>query len=145
MQNKTAISTAEHGERTAEPGYCPARELFEVLSSKWVIRTLLLLDDAPAVRYSALRRQLPGISHKMMAQTLRILQRDGFVSRHAMPGIPPRVEYSLEPMGHEVLAIVSSFKTWTEENVERVLDHRRCSSEAISDNSEGALSSSAVL
>lgn len=126
MQHHPSPAAATSRQPTASeaPGYCPARELFEVLSSKWVIRTLLILDTAPAVRYSDIRRQLPGISHKMMAQTLRTLRRDGFMSRHAMPGIPPRVEYSLEPMGREVLTIVNRFKEWTEENIDRVLDNR---------------------
>ena len=133
MHSKVSVAAASSGSVSSgsvssgsgeQAGYCPARELFEILSSKWVIRTLLILDAEHAVRYSAIRKQLPGISHKMMAQTLRTLQRDGFISRHATASIPPRVEHSLEPMGREVLAIVYQFKTWTEDNVERVRDHR---------------------
>ena len=62
---------------------------------------MLALRDG-TLRFNALRRRVDGVSEKMLSQTLHALERDGFVHRAAQPIIPPRVDYSLTPLGREV-------------------------------------------
>jgi DNA-binding HxlR family transcriptional regulator len=64
------------------------------------------------MRFSELRRRAEGISEKMLAQTLRTLERDGFVHRDAKPVIPPRVDYSLTELGHEVAGLLIPLVQW---------------------------------
>jgi DNA-binding HxlR family transcriptional regulator len=80
---------------------CPSRHAMEHVTSRWGLLALLALRDGPA-RFNALRRRVDGVSEKMLAQTLHALERDGFVDRHAQPVIPPRVDYSLTPLGEEI-------------------------------------------
>ena len=72
-------------------------------------------------RFSTLRRQIGGVSERMLAQTLQWLEADGFVLRIAYPVVPPHVEYSLTPLGTEVAAQVAGLADWIEENLPRIL------------------------
>ncbi len=80
---------------------CPSRHAMEHVTGRWGILALAALYDGDA-RFSALRRRVDGISEKMLSQTLQTLERDGFVHREAQPTIPPRVDYSLTPLGREI-------------------------------------------
>jgi len=80
---------------------CPSRHVLEHVTSRWGLLALAALRDGEA-RFSALRRRVDGISEKMLSQTLQTLERDGFVHRAAQATIPPRVDYSLTPLGREV-------------------------------------------
>jgi DNA-binding HxlR family transcriptional regulator len=76
-------------------------------------------------RFSALRRRIGGVSEKMLAQTLQLLEGDGFVLRKSYPVVPPHVEYSLTPSGIEVAKRVASLVDWIEENASQILAPRR--------------------
>jgi DNA-binding HxlR family transcriptional regulator len=82
---------------------CTSRETLEVVASKWGVLALLALREG-SYRFNALRRRVEGISEKMLAQTLQQLERDGMLVRDVQATIPPRVEYSLTPVGEEVAA-----------------------------------------
>jgi DNA-binding HxlR family transcriptional regulator len=75
-------------------------------------------------RFSQLRRQVGGVSEKMLAQTLQTLERDGFVHRDAKPVIPPRVDYSLTPMGHEAAEQIWALTRWVENKLDTVFEAR---------------------
>ena len=92
------------------PG-CPSRAVLEMLAEKWALLVVHTLANGPA-RTSQLRRQVGGISEKMLIQTLRRLERNGFVSRRAYPEVPPRVEYSLTPLGRSLEPVIRSLWTW---------------------------------
>ncbi|MEU6645289.1 helix-turn-helix domain-containing protein [Saccharomonospora sp. NPDC046836] len=77
---------------------CASRAVMEHVSGRWGILALAALHEG-TFRFNALRRRVDGVSEKMLAQTLQTLERDGFVRREAEPAIPPRVEYSLTPLG----------------------------------------------
>jgi DNA-binding HxlR family transcriptional regulator len=77
---------------------CPSREIVENVAGKWGILALVALADG-AYRFNALRRRVDGVSEKMLAQTLHALERDGMVVREVQGAIPPRVQYSLTPLG----------------------------------------------
>lgn len=82
---------------------CPSREILGHVTSTWGSLILILLLDK-TYRFSELKRKIDGISEKMLAQTLRHLEKDGFVLRKDYGEIPPRVDYSLSPLGKEVAA-----------------------------------------
>ena len=77
---------------------CPSREAFEHIFSRWGLLTLGKLSGEP-IRFNALRREIDGISEKMLSQTLRILEEEGFVLRKEWSGLPPKVEYRLSEAG----------------------------------------------
>ncbi|MBV9845559.1 MAG: helix-turn-helix transcriptional regulator [Kutzneria sp.] len=79
---------------------CTSRTTLEHLTGRWGILAMAALWHGP-LRFNALRRRVEGVSEKMLAQTLQALERDGFVHREAQPSIPPRVDYSLTPMGRQ--------------------------------------------
>lgn len=72
-------------------------------------------------RWSELRRRAEGISEKMLAQTLKTLERDGLVHREAQPIIPPRVDYGLTDRGRELSALLIPLVTWAFENAEEII------------------------
>jgi DNA-binding HxlR family transcriptional regulator len=102
---------------------CPSRGVLEHVTSRWGVLVLAALL-ADTHRFSELRRTVGGVSEKMLAQTLQTLERDGFVHRHAHPVIPPRVDYSLTPLGEEAARQVWGLARWTEEKVPQVLEAR---------------------
>lgn len=80
---------------------CPSRRTLENVASKWGMLALAALRHG-SYRFNALRRRVDGVSEKMLAQTLHALERDGLVDREVHTAIPPRVEYSLTPLGIQV-------------------------------------------
>ncbi|MCZ4122254.1 winged helix-turn-helix transcriptional regulator [Streptomyces sp. H39-S7] len=90
---------------------CPSRLVLEHVTSRWGVLVLAALIDGTH-RFSELRRQVGGVSEKMLAQTLQALERDGFVHRQAYPVIPPRVEYSLTPLGEGAARRVWELARW---------------------------------
>jgi len=99
----TDVSDDEHDQLLADvfAERCLSRPTLEHVTGRWgVLAVAALLEGT--MRFNALRRRVSGVSEKMLAQTLQALERDGFVHREAQPTIPPKVEYSLTPLGHEV-------------------------------------------
>lgn len=80
---------------------CPSRAVLDHVTSKWAVLVLVALRGGP-LRFSALRRRIGGVSEKMLAQTLRTLEGDGFVAREVAPTTPPQVTYSLNGLGMEL-------------------------------------------
>jgi DNA-binding HxlR family transcriptional regulator len=90
------------------------------IADKWAVLVLGLLADGP-VRFNQLRRQIQGISQKMLSQTLKSLERDGLVSRKVTPTVPVTVEYAVTPLGRTLSATVDSLRIWAETHMEQVL------------------------
>lgn len=116
------------GDVFAKP--CPSREILTHVSCRWGVLILVSLLDGTH-RFSELRRRMGGVSEKMLAQSLKALVEDGFVRRVSYPVVPPFVEYSLTPMGHEVAQRVAALKDWIETNLDRVLASRKQHGEAV--------------
>lgn len=102
------------------PSACPSRIVLDHVTSKWGVLVLVSLADGPQ-RWSELRRRAQGVSEKMLAQTLRTLQADGFVHRDAQPTIPPRVDYSLTPLGEDLVARLLPLVEWIAEHADEVV------------------------
>ena len=103
---------------------CPSREVFKHVTSLWGVLALVALQDGTH-RFSELRRRVQGVSEKMLAQTLQLLEADGLVLRQAYPVVPPHVEYSLTPLGVEVAARVAALAECIELNLPQVVRHQR--------------------
>jgi DNA-binding HxlR family transcriptional regulator len=102
---------------------CPARTVLDHVTSKWAVLVLVGLRGGP-LRYSALRRAIGGVSEKMLAQTLRTLETDGFVRREVAPTTPPQVTYSLTGLGQEVTAHLAGLLDWIDTHIPDVLEAR---------------------
>lgn len=91
---------------------CPAtRMLVEHVTSKWGVLVLLALDER-TLRWSELKREIEGVSEKMLIQTLQTLEADGLVLRTARPVVPPHVEYTLTAPGREAAELLAPLVTW---------------------------------
>jgi len=95
------------------PANCHAREMLDRVGDKWSVYVLHVLGGAGAVRFNELRHRVEGISQRMLTVTLRGLERDGLVVRAAFPEVPPRVEYSLTPLGSTLGALVCGLVEWS--------------------------------
>jgi DNA-binding HxlR family transcriptional regulator len=102
---------------------CPSRVMLEHVTSRWGVLVLAALLDGTH-RFSELRRRVGGVSEKMLAQTLQTLERDGFVHREAYPVIPPRVEYSLTPLGEGAARQVWALARWVEGHAPEIIAAR---------------------
>jgi DNA-binding HxlR family transcriptional regulator len=90
---------------------CPTRVVLDHIMSKWGVLVLLALTDGTH-RWGELRREVDGISEKMLASTLRTLEADGLVRRESFPEVPPRVEYSLTPLGDDLMERMLPLMEW---------------------------------
>jgi len=100
-------------------GNCPTRQVLDRIGDKWTALIMGLLEDRPQ-RFSELQRNIVGISHKMLTQTLRNLERDGLVYRTLYPEVPPRVEYTLTPLGETLCKPITAIRHWAEEHIAEV-------------------------
>jgi DNA-binding HxlR family transcriptional regulator len=94
-----------------DPAHCPIEVALEVIGGMWkviVVRELL----TGTKRYSELHRGLKHATHKMLAQQLRQLEADGVVDRKVYPQVPPKVEYSLTPLGRELGPLLDTMSDW---------------------------------
>lgn len=98
---------------------CPTRQVLDRIGDKWTTLIIGALQDGPR-RFSELRREIGGISQKMLTQTLRALERDGLIHRTAYAEVPPRVEYALTPLGETLCAPIEAIRRWAEDHIDEV-------------------------
>ncbi len=103
---------------------CPARQILAQIADKWTVLVLGVLLER-TTRFNELRRRVQGISQKMLTQTLRDLERRGMVKREIFPEVPPRVEYSLTPLGRSLVKVLDSVADWAEAHVVQVLEAQK--------------------
>ncbi|MGF7159500.1 DNA-binding HxlR family transcriptional regulator [Rhodoligotrophos appendicifer] len=96
------------------------RQILERIADKWTPLVIDALEGENELRFSRLREQVPGISQKMLTKTLRVLERDGLVSRVVHPVVPPRVEYTLTALGESLAEAVCSIWVWAGDHLEEV-------------------------
>jgi DNA-binding HxlR family transcriptional regulator len=102
---------------------CPTRIVLDRIADKWTVLVVGALEQKTK-RFGQLRREVGGVSQKMLTQTLRGLERDGIVSRRVYASVPPRVEYSLTGLGRTLVHILEAIRAWSETNIEKVLKAR---------------------
>ncbi|MFE0490618.1 MULTISPECIES: winged helix-turn-helix transcriptional regulator [Streptomyces] len=102
---------------------CPSRSTLEHVTGRWGALTLGALYEG-TLRFNELRRRVDGVSEKMLSQTLHALERDGLVLRDARPTNPPRVDYSLTPLGREVAERLRALISCLESGMDEVMAAR---------------------
>ena len=90
-----------------------AREIFTDIANKWALLIIETIGDSTK-RFTELKTEVDGISHKMLTQNLRLLERNGLVVRDVHPTVPPRVEYTLTEPGQALRATVDAMCDWTQ-------------------------------
>jgi DNA-binding HxlR family transcriptional regulator len=114
---------------SVEPGsgnevLCPIRDVLDCVGDKWSLLTLAALSSG-TLRFSRLKQSIGDVSQRMLAKTLRSLERDGYVSRKVYPTIPPKVEYSLTPLGASLLTRVEPLIEWASKNHDAIRNARK--------------------
>lgn len=99
---------------------CGTRVVLDHIMSKWGVLLLSTLSDG-TYRWGELRREVDGISEKMLASTLRTLAEDGLVHRESLPSVPPHVEYSLTPLGRDLMERMLPLMEWVADHADGML------------------------
>ncbi|MDE5412130.1 winged helix-turn-helix transcriptional regulator [Alkalihalobacterium chitinilyticum] len=97
---------------------CEKELTLSVISGKWKIVIIWYLAQENSYRFSELQKLLPKITHKMLSSQLKELIEDGIVHREVFPEVPPRVQYSLTPLGRSLLPIIDLMYEWGKKRIE---------------------------
>jgi DNA-binding HxlR family transcriptional regulator len=92
---------------------CRGHEMLSRIGDKWSVYVIHVLGDAGTLRFNEILRRVDNVSQRMLTVTLRGLERDGLVTRVVHPEVPPRVEYSLTPLGATLRALVRKLVDWS--------------------------------
>ena len=101
------------------PQCTAVNDILARVGDKWSVRVVMALTDG-SQRFNQLRREIPGISQRMLTRTLRGLERDGLVSRAVTPSVPPRVDYALTKLGRSLCDPVARLGNWAIANITKV-------------------------
>lgn len=134
-----ATHTGDTGPDTGEDSaYCQQmRLLLDRVGEKWSLLVALALRAQPR-RFNQLRRDLDGVSPRMLARTLRGLERDGLVSRSVHPTVPPQVDYALTALGQSLLQAVDALLQWADVHRQQ-MDQARAAFDARQADADGGL------
>lgn len=105
---------------------CPIRQVINIVGDKWTLPILYVLKQGTK-RYSEIQREIPGISKKMLTQTLRRLESDDILKRTVYPVVPPKTEYKLTAFGTKLIQPLQVLADWAEEHQDelRLICNRR--------------------
>ncbi|HLP02392.1 MAG TPA: helix-turn-helix domain-containing protein [Opitutaceae bacterium] len=103
---------------------CPVRDVLDCIGDRWSLLALGTLSEG-TLRFTEMKRAIGDISQRMLAQTLRGLERDGYVTRKVHPTVPPKVEYTLTPLGRSLLKKLEPLVEWADANHDRVRAARK--------------------
>ncbi|OYX11990.1 MAG: transcriptional regulator [Rhizobiales bacterium 32-66-8] len=102
---------------------CPTRQVLDRIADKWTVLLLVLIRDKP-MRFNALRHSITGLSQKVLSQTLKSLERDGLVTRHAYATVPVTVEYAITPLGASLADTLAPLARWAEVHLGEIIAAR---------------------
>jgi len=109
---------------THVPEECGAiSQILSRIGDKWTVLVVSMLGDGP-MRFNEIRREIGGISQRMLTLTLRGLERDGLVTRTVFPTVPPRVDYELTKLGRTLLRPINDIAMWARANRAEIADAR---------------------
>ncbi len=113
---KPVSSSWQVGRDRTERDKCPVRDVLDRIGDQWSVLVILLLAGHGPYRFNALKRAIGDISQRMLAVTLRHLERDGLISRTVFPTNPPKVEYALTDLGRSLHGGLCGLARWADEN-----------------------------
>ncbi len=99
---------------------CPTRQVLDRVADKWTMLVILALEQRGTLRFSQLRREVDGVTQKMLTQTLRGLERDGMLTRVVIPTVPVTVNYTLTELGHRLSTAVAVIREWAYDNIGQI-------------------------
>jgi len=102
---------------------CPSREILEHIANKWSVLVLRCLSEG-VHRFSELKQRIEGVSEKMLSQTLKMLEQDGFILRTVYPVVPPKVEYQLTITGSQAAEKIMYLIGWIEKSLPDIVDNK---------------------
>ena len=105
-------------------GICPVRNVLSKLGDKWSILVLASLEHNGRLRFSEIQRTIGDVSQRMLTVTLRSMEADGLVVREIYAEVPPKVEYELTALGHDLFLYLSPLVGWAEKNINTILENR---------------------
>lgn len=111
------MAKIRHSRFDCSPG-CAVEAAIALIDGKWKSVVLFHLLDG-TLRFGQLSRAIPGVTPRMLTNQLRELEEDGLISRKVYPEVPPKVEYSLSPLGRSMAPILLALKQWGDENIGR--------------------------
>ena len=116
------------------------RQLLNRLGDKWTALAIAGLANGPK-RFGELRRELGGVSQKVLTELVRSLERDGFFSRHVLATAPLQVQYRLTPLGNSLAALLGQLRAWADAHMGEVRGLRMAYDDArnIEPEAEGAM------
>ena len=106
-------------------GNCPVRDVLSRFGDKWSVLVLETLQANGTMRFNEIQRTIDDISQRMLSVTLRTLEQDGLIRRKVYAEVPPRVEYSLTPMGESLMPHVDALVNWAIQNMSQILGRRQ--------------------
>src|SRR6202165_3680576 len=121
--SKSPRHTGNTGSGSDPDPTCEVRTILDRIADKWSLLVICLLADGVR-RFGELRREIDGISQRMLTLTLRQLEREGLVTRTVFPVVPPRVDYELTPLGSTLLDTIQALVAWAGEHGREIAAHR---------------------
>ncbi|OYQ38564.1 hypothetical protein CHU92_04770 [Flavobacterium cyanobacteriorum] len=106
-------------------GVCPVRDIIARISDKWTILTIYALGGYGTLRFNEIKKLIGDVSQRMLTVTLRNLEADGLVERHVYAEVPPRVEYTLTPLGYGLMEQLVQLAGWAEDNSQAIMKNRK--------------------
>lgn len=103
---------------------CPFRMLMDHFGNKWSMIIVITLGENGVMRFNELDKCIEDISQKMLTNTLRMLEHDGFVKRKMYHVIPPHVDYRLSPLGYKLLPLIQNFADWAYQHIGEINNAR---------------------
>jgi DNA-binding HxlR family transcriptional regulator len=122
MEDGTSTSPRHTSDTEPDPT-CELRNILDRIADKWSLLVIYVLADGVR-RFTELRREIDGISQRMLTLTLRQLEREGLVTRTVFPVVPPRVDYELTPLGSTLLNTIQALVAWAGEHGAEIADAR---------------------
>ena len=103
---------------------CPVRNVIARFGNKWAFLIILVLSENGTTRFGELGSLIPDISPKVLSNTLKILEEDGFVTRSVYKEVPIRVEYELTELGNSIVPLIHHLTEWAQTNMKSILEKR---------------------
>jgi DNA-binding HxlR family transcriptional regulator len=138
MKDGTSKSHRHTRDTTADADpTCEVRTILDRIADKWSLLVICVLADG-VHRFSQLRREIDGISQRMLTLTLRQLEREGLVTRTVFPVVPPRVDYELTHLGSTLLDTIQELVSWAGKHGNEIAEARAAYDARVAEEQEAA-------
>jgi DNA-binding HxlR family transcriptional regulator len=124
-QAKKKVEKILDGWSVKAPQICPVRDVLHEVTDKWSMLAIMVLGKHTTLRFNELKTEIRGVSQKMLTVTMKKLEKNGLVTRKVYPQIPPKVEYTITPMGMEFLQNLTVMLDWACVNSKKIGQYRK--------------------